>query len=133
MLLGHHVWAEARLFEQVHQLSGIVDVQRVVFDGPGQNLCRSVEILRGRSGEMPQFAFHRRIARDDRLPRFVIGVLDSANPLSAARTSEEAAAAEIGSPIGDGAAMLGSTIRRRRATIAPATIIASSATVLAMR
>src|SRR5277367_2443152 len=46
MLLGHHVWAEARLFEQRHQLSGIVDVQRVVFCGPCQNLCWSVEILR---------------------------------------------------------------------------------------
>src|SRR5271156_1133193 len=50
MLLGHHVWAEARLFEQGHQLIGIVDMQRVVFDGPRQNLCRSVEILWCSSG-----------------------------------------------------------------------------------
>jgi hypothetical protein len=123
MLLGHYVRAESRFFEQVDQLGGIVDVQCVVVDGAGQNLCRSVEILRGRSGEMPQFAFHRRIARDDRLPRFVIGVLDLGQP-AFGRPHQRG---------GRGGAMLGPTTRRRRATIAPAKIIASNATVLAMR
>ena len=80
MLLVHHMWTEPRLFEQVHQFGGIVDRQRVVFDGAGQHLCRGIEILRDGTGKTRQFAFHRRIARDDRLARFVVEVLDFGQP-----------------------------------------------------
>ena len=60
--------AEPRLLEQFHQLHGVIGLQRMVFDRPGQHLGRGVELLRDRPRDIRQFTFHRRVARDDRLP-----------------------------------------------------------------
>ena len=74
MALVHHMRAESRLLEQVHQLHGVIGMQRMVFDGSGQHLGRGVEVLRGGSGDIREFTFHRRVAGDDRLPWFAAEV-----------------------------------------------------------
>lgn len=73
---AHHMRTEPRLLEQAHQLSCVTRMQRMVFDGSGQHLGRGVEVLWNSFRNFREFAFHRRIARDDRLPRFAAEVPD---------------------------------------------------------
>ena len=45
-------------------------------DGAGQHLSRGVEVLRNRAGNSREFALHRRVTRDDGLPRLPAEVAD---------------------------------------------------------
>ena len=64
----------------VHQFPRAAGMQRVVFHRTGQHLCGRVRILRRRARHVRQCALHRRVAGDDRLPRFAAEIADLGQP-----------------------------------------------------
>ena len=129
--LGHHVRAEPRLVEQVDQLRRTVRSEGVVCDRAGQHLGGGVEVLGHGVGHPGQFAFHRRITRDDRPARFAAQILDLGEAHFGC--AEEGFGCDVGCDrvlvgVGGGA---GATPRRRlrEATMVPTTRMTRNATV----